>query len=120
MRMLAEVAFCGAAVGLFAWVVQALGWRRGLGLSERPPDAALPPLVLYGPFRRVRHPRALALLCALAAGASAWRGTWWLAGLAAVVVLWQARRDDARLAVRFGEAYARYRRVVPFMLPRWS
>ena len=108
-----------AGAGLLGWAAQELGWRRWLDLDDAAPDSALPPLVLSGPFRRLRHPQSLGLLCLLGAAALGWgRGMWVVALLGAAVVLWQARRDDERMAARFGAAYARYQGVVPYMLPR--
>ncbi|MEO8601418.1 MAG: methyltransferase [bacterium] len=108
-----------SGVVLLGWAALVLGWRRWLDLDDTPQDPALPGLVLYGPFRHVRHPQSLGLLCLVAAAALRWGSALWvLAPLSAAVVCWQAQRDDQRLAARFGEAYARYRRVVPFMLPR--
>lgn len=119
MRTIIAYALLLCAGGLLAWVVQVLGWQRSLGLDAAPPDPALPALVLYGPFRRVRHPCTLALLCAAAAAALRWGGAlWWIAGLAGLVLVWSARRDEARSAARFGEAYQRYRHAVPFIVPR--
>jgi protein-S-isoprenylcysteine O-methyltransferase Ste14 len=41
-----------------------------------------------------------------------------VAGLAAGLVIAMALRHDAELARQHGEAYARYRRAVPLLLPR--
>ncbi len=113
-------AFLVAAATLLGWAWQVLGWRRWLDLDDGAPEAATAPLVLAGPFRLVRHPQSLALLGVLAAAALTWRrpAMWVLALLGAAVVLALAARDEARLARRFGEAYARYRQAVPFLLPR--
>lgn len=119
MRSVATMALLLCGGGLLGWVVQALGWRRAVGLSGAPPHAALPALVLSGPYRHVRHPRTLGVLCLLVAGAL--RGGAGMCGLAAgaaLLLVWSARRDDARLADRFGAAYARYRRAVPLLVPR--
>lgn len=107
-------------LGLLGWAWRELGWRRWLDLDDTPPDAALPRLVLYGPFRLVRHPQALGLLCLTLAAALRWRrpGMWLAAFAAAAVVIWLTLRDDEDLADRFGEAYARYRRAVGLLLPR--
>jgi protein-S-isoprenylcysteine O-methyltransferase Ste14 len=97
-----------------------LGWKRWFDLDDGGLEAAPAPLVLAGPFRLVRHPQSLALLCVLAAAAVTGRRPAMvvLGVLGAAAVLALAARDDARLAGRFGEAYARYRQAVPFLLPR--
>ncbi|MGD9764610.1 MAG: isoprenylcysteine carboxylmethyltransferase family protein [Candidatus Binatia bacterium] len=110
-----------AGVWWLAWAALVLGWRRWIGLTAAPPHPEHPRLVLAGPFRRARHPQTLGGLCLAAAAAIAW----WSpsvavgSGLASTALLMRARRDDAVQAKRFGAAYARYRRAVPFLFPRW-
>jgi protein-S-isoprenylcysteine O-methyltransferase Ste14 len=108
-----------AALALEAWAVFFLGWRRAADLTAEPFDPVLPRLVFAGPFAHVRHPQSLGLLLLLAASALYWRsaGMWAAVALAAVCVVLLARRDDRACAARFGEAYARYQRAVPFMIP---
>lgn len=108
----------GAAIEL--WAVRELGWQRALDRSNQPPDPVLPRLVLAGPFRLVRHPQALGLLLMLGgAGLVAHNARAWLATvLAAALVITKTLGDDRALAREWGEAYARYRRAVPLLLPR--
>lgn len=107
-------------LGLCAWTVAVLGWRRMLWLTAEPPHPARSPLVFAGPYRRVRHPLFLALLLvsggsALAAG----ERVLWLGFLLALLVLAIcAQRETRQLERRFGEAYRRYRRAVPLLFPR--
>jgi protein-S-isoprenylcysteine O-methyltransferase Ste14 len=106
-------------LGMEAWAVLTLGWRRWLDLTDAPPDAALPPLVFAGPFSHVRHPQSLGLLLLLAAAALWWHspGMWLLALCSVAVVLALAQRDEREVARRFGVAYQRYQRAVPFIVP---
>lgn len=108
----------GAGVEL--WALLELGWRRALDLTAAPPDPALPQLVFGGPFGFVRHPQSLGLLLILAGAALDFRSamTWPVAGLAGGLVIAAAVRHDRELAGRCGEAYARYQRAVPLLLPR--
>jgi protein-S-isoprenylcysteine O-methyltransferase Ste14 len=108
----------GASVEL--WAVHELGWRRALERSAEPPDPVLPRLVLAGPFRLVRHPQALGLLLILGgAGLAAHSARTWLAAvLGGALVIAKTVGDDNALAREWGEAYARYRRAVPLLLPR--
>lgn len=110
-----------AGAALLLWAAAELGWRRFLDLSDAAPGAERPALVLAGPFAYVRHPQSLGLLIVLAGTTALWsRPRMWLATvLAAAIVVAVARRDDHRQAARFGAAYARYRRAVPFLVPRW-
>jgi protein-S-isoprenylcysteine O-methyltransferase Ste14 len=119
-RLLAATLLCTGG-GLLLWALPLLGWRRWLDLDDAAPDPALPALIFAGPFAVVRHPQSLGLLCVLGAAALTWRrpGMWVLALLGAAVVLALAARDEARQAERFGEAWARYRTAVPFLLPRF-
>jgi protein-S-isoprenylcysteine O-methyltransferase Ste14 len=108
-------------LGWLAWAWRELGWRRWLDAGETPQHTALPPLVLYGPFARVRHPQVVGLLLVLLAEAVRWDriGMWVIAAITAVVVLALTQRDERRLEARFGEAYRRYQRAVPMLLPRF-
>jgi protein-S-isoprenylcysteine O-methyltransferase Ste14 len=107
-------------IALEGWAVFVLGWRRACDLGREPPDPALPLLVFAGPFRFVRHPQLLGLLLLTAAAALYWRtpGMTLMTLLAAGVIIALARRDDHACAAHFGEAYARYRRAVPFLIPK--
>jgi protein-S-isoprenylcysteine O-methyltransferase Ste14 len=107
-------------IALHASAMVALGWRRACNRTTAAPDPALPTLVLRGPFRLVRHPQALGtLLLAAAAGLGAGRASVWLVAVAFVsLVIALARRQDHACAAQFGAAYDRYRRAVPFLLPR--
>ncbi|MDX2167993.1 MAG: methyltransferase [Deltaproteobacteria bacterium] len=122
MRVNMALGLLIGALGLLwlAWAWRELGWRRWLDLGDTPQHTALPRLVLYGPFRRVRHPQTLGLLLVLLAEAVRWNriGMWGAALLSSAVVVYLARRDERRLAQRFGEAYRRYQRAVPMLLPR--
>jgi len=104
---------------LEAWALLELGWRRALDLTDAPPDPAMPRLVFGGPFRVVRHPQSLGLLLIVVGTALAVRtaGMWLVAVLAAAFVIAMAVRHDRELARDHGEAYARYRRQVPLLLP---
>lgn len=106
-----------AGMGVGLWAGSALGWRRALGLDARPAQAALPALVFAGPYRFVRHPRALAvILLSLGAGWMAEPLPSWAcvttASGALIAAVWRERQ-----LVGFGEAYARYRKAVPFLVP---
>jgi protein-S-isoprenylcysteine O-methyltransferase Ste14 len=108
----------GAALEVWAGVT--LGWRRALDLTDAPPDPVLPRLVYRGPFSVVRHPQSLGLLLILTGTAFAFRsvGMWVAAVVAGGLVIAMALRHDGELAAECGEAYARYRRAVPFLVPR--
>jgi protein-S-isoprenylcysteine O-methyltransferase Ste14 len=108
-------------VGVLAWAAAVLGWRRWLDLADTSPALESPALVLSGPFGIVRHPQSLALLMLLAAAAIhwPWPGLWVLAAIAGTIIVALAAAEEPRLAKRFGSAYRRYRRAVPFLLPRW-
>lgn len=119
MRLIAALVLATIGAGILGWAATVLGWRRWLDLDDAAPGPEQPPLVLGGPFGFVRHPQTLGLLFLLAAAACRWPrpGLWVVALTAAVVIVFLAVADDNRLAERFGEAYARYRRAVPFLVP---
>ena len=119
MLWILAIALLALGFGLEIWAGVILGWDRALELDDRPPDPALPDLVFAGPFRFVRHPQSLGLLLLLAGMAVALRSPvmYVLATAAAGLVIAMALRHDAELTQRFGEAYTRYRRIVPFLVP---
>ena len=116
---LAAVLLVALGAAVEGWAAIDLGWRRAMDLTDAPPEPALPQLVFAGPFRFVRHPQSLGLLLILAGLAlGVRRGAMWvLATLAAMLVIAMAVRHDREMARRWGEAYARYRRAVPMLLP---
>jgi protein-S-isoprenylcysteine O-methyltransferase Ste14 len=118
---IAPVALLITGAGLEMWSGIELGWRRALGLSDDPPDPALPRLVFRGPYRSVRHPQLLGLVLVVAAAVLARPGLATAAAALLVVLggLVSMRHEERRLAERDGEAYARYRAAVPALWPRW-
>lgn len=115
----AAVVLVSMGLAVQVWAGLELGWRRALGLTDDPPDPVLPRLVLGGPFRIVRHPQAFGMLL-IFAGALLQRpsaGAALVALVAGALVIGLAVRHDGELARRYGEAYARYRQAVPFLVP---
>ncbi len=112
------VAAAGVALAVWAWSV--LGSRRLVSSAHEPPNPVSPRLVFGGPYRLVRHPFLLAALLGLGGAAIATRWPWlWVGWATAVVVLpWLTVREERRLVARFGEAYRRYQRAVPMLVPR--
>lgn len=108
----------GAALEM--WAGLTLGWRRALDLTDAPPDPVLPKLVYRGPFGFVRHPQSLGLLLILAGAALGFQsvGMSVVAVVAGGLVIAMAVRHDRELAAQCGDAYARYQRVVPLLVPR--
>jgi protein-S-isoprenylcysteine O-methyltransferase Ste14 len=87
----------------------------------RPRRGRHPAFVIAGPYRRLRNP-VLAGVILLTAGLALTTRSFVLA-LATVLGalgahLWVVRVEEPRLASRFGEAYAAYRRRVPRWWPR--
>jgi len=115
------------ALAYVAGFALAIAGRVALGRNYRPSSTigvALAPdhrLVTHGPFRLVRHPMYLGLTLA-ALGALAVYRTWTTAlfVLQTPVLVVRARREDALLALTYGEAWQRYAEQVPSWLPRAS
>lgn len=77
-------------------------------------------LIVAGPFRFVRHPLYLGnMLLAAGLGAAAPLSGWIFIIVAnALFIRSLIAFEEERLAIRYGEAYRRYRCEVPAMLPR--
>ena len=115
-RLAGAVALFALAAALSWTAVRALGrhWRVEAGLD---PDHVL---VRSGPYRVVRHPIYTSMLCVLVA-TGLLVATWpvFAAALALEVLGTEirVRVEDALLAARFGDAFARYRRAVSAYVP---
>ena len=116
---IAAAIFIALGAALELWAGLTLGWRRALDLTDVPPDPVLPKLVYRGPFGFVRHPQSLGLLLILGGAALGFQsaGMWVVAVIAGGLVIAMAVRHDRELAAQCGEAYARYQRAVPFLVP---
>ncbi|MDP9480733.1 MAG: isoprenylcysteine carboxylmethyltransferase family protein [Actinomycetota bacterium] len=114
------------SVSTGAWAMGHMGWARlllapalfppGGEAAERVPRG----LVVEGPYRHARHPLYGADLGAMS-GTALLSGEWApvvVAGAYALVLGPQLRLEERELEARFGETYARYRRLVPGLLPR--
>ena len=109
-----------AGLFLFAWTMRTVGWRRALGLATEPRHPEDPRLALAGPFAVVRRPMALAAILVLSGVAFA-AGTapvLAVAALAIGAIVFAVARSEAVLVERHGEAYRRYQKAVPLLLPR--
>jgi protein-S-isoprenylcysteine O-methyltransferase Ste14 len=107
------------AVAIAGWTASVLGWSRMIGWEVGPPHPALPQLVLAGPYQFVRHPRVLAIvLISLGAGMRHEPVPMWLCATIAALALLAGAWRDRQLRARFGEAYRRYQKAVPFLVPR--
>jgi protein-S-isoprenylcysteine O-methyltransferase Ste14 len=117
----AGVAAAGAAFSLFGWVLLAwsfLSWRalfagHGVLKDHR--------LVSSGAYGFVRHPVYLAALLIWLGLGVAFRSFAVLLITVAFVIpayLLYIRSEETMMVEAFGEAYGRYREVVPMLLPR--
>ena len=107
-----------AGAALYGWC--AAEFARGLGTPF--PLAETEALVVRGPYRVVRNPMYLAVLCAIL-GWAVFLRSWWVLGYAAAFLLavtaFVAVIEEPRLQRRFGAAYSDYRSRVPRWRPRW-
>lgn len=111
------LALVAAGLSLYVWC--AAEFARGLGTPF--PLAETERLVVRGPYRLVRNPMYLAVLCAILGWAVFLRSAWVLAyaGLFVVgVTAFVAVVEEPRLERRFGADYAAYRSRVRRWLPR--
>ena len=108
------------AVLVVAGTVLALRSAALLSGRGRPRRGPQPSFVIAGPYRRMRNPLLAGCLLAALGVALATHSTALAitAALAAVVAhVWVVRFEEPRLAERFGDAYAAYRRCVPRWVP---
>jgi protein-S-isoprenylcysteine O-methyltransferase Ste14 len=111
------------ALPLLAWgyLQYRLAGRYRLRLGGGGPGMETPPerLVTSGPFALCRNPMYLGHLIFLA-GLALSLGSWAGAALALGTAVWlqfRVRRDERRLAERFGEPYLQYRSRVKRWIP---
>jgi protein-S-isoprenylcysteine O-methyltransferase Ste14 len=104
------IAFIG--IGLF---IQ--GWRQVYQARKEER------LVTEGLYAYVRNPQYTGLFIALFGEGVVHWPTLFSVGLFPVIVLvyaWLARREEAQMINRFGDAYRTYQRQVPMFIPRWG
>jgi protein-S-isoprenylcysteine O-methyltransferase Ste14 len=110
------------AIAFFVWGVRALRGFDPLGLDPikaylRGRNAPSSPFVVRGPYRWVRHPLYFAILVLI------WSNPDLTADRLLFNVLWSvwicvgARLEETDLVRDFGDAYERYRRKVPILIP---
>lgn len=115
-----------SSVGVGAWAMGKMGWARLLlapalfspegKVEDRKPER----LVVEGPYRHARHP-LYGMDLGVISGTTLLTGKWApvvVAGAYAAVLGLQLRLEERELEARFGETYARYRRLVPRLVPR--
>ena len=120
---LAARIFALAAVAGFVWGVRSLRFFDPFGrlaiqavLRGRPPPRF--PFAVRGAYRWVRHPLYLCMLVLL------WAVPWATADRLLFNVLWTVwtvvatRWEEKDLVAEFGDAYRRYQRAVPMLIPR--
>ena len=110
------------AIGIFLYSRSGahFSWAQLGGLPEMRARHSDARLVTTGIRARVRHPVYLGHLCEMLAWSI---GTgllvcWVLTAFAMATGAMMIQMEDAELEKRFGEAYSRYRRSVPAVLPR--
>lgn len=114
--IVAGIALIGADAYLLTRVELALGGRRLVGQAELTGSGELGTTGLYA---RIRHPRYLGMMaavagsCLLVGSPRLWAvaGGWWLVAMATI------QMEERELRRRFGAAYAEYAKRVPALLP---
>ena len=78
-------------------------------------------LLTTGPFRYCRNPMTLGTIfvyLGLSVAAATLVGAGIILALATILLIYLKRVEEKELAERFGEEYLRYKRDVPFIIPR--
>lgn len=107
----------GFGAASYAWC--AIEFARSLGTPL--PGADTVQLVVRGPYRVVRNPMYLAVLCVILGWAvllSSWAIVAYAAGFVAVVTVFVMAVEEPRLRRRFGDSYDAYRSRVGRWVPR--
>lgn len=116
MAIAAGFVLIAVEIYLLARVERELGSRRLIGHAELTGTGELHTGGLYA---HVRHPRYSGMFCAVA-GAALLCGTrllWAVLAIWSLFALLAIHMEEREMAVRFGEAYAAYRKRVPAFLP---
>jgi protein-S-isoprenylcysteine O-methyltransferase Ste14 len=110
----------GLAIVLEIRLRKHLTFRTLAGVPELAQEAGEGKLLDQGIYARVRHPRYVAFLIAIAGFAlfSNFAGMYVLAVLCVPAILLVARIEERELANRFGDRYLDYRKRVPAFFPR--
>ena len=110
---------CFPGLALILWGRRTLGQFYGVSTSLVAPLYTDHQLVTNGPYAFVRHPVYLGMALAALGGVLIYR-TWTLVFLflCTLALVFRARREEAALANRFGEAWGSYARRVPAWFPR--
>lgn len=106
----------GFSLGFWSVEVQ-LDRGRGTPLPMMPTQE----LLTDGPFGSCRNPMTLGAILAylgIAVAARTTAGMGLVLSLAAALLVYLRRLEERELAERFGDAYLRYRRDTPFIIPR--
>ena len=120
----------GSAPGIAGGLLAALGFSLGFwsvkvqidrGRGTPLPLMPTQELLTDGPFRYCRNPMTLGTILAylgIAVAARTTAGTLLVLSLATALLVYLKGLEESELAERFDDAYLRYRRETPFLIPR--
>jgi protein-S-isoprenylcysteine O-methyltransferase Ste14 len=110
-----------ANLGLYLWGLVTLGvnFNASSGFGVRLHQGHQ--LVIYGPYRYIRHPMYLAIIL-VGWGGLALYLTWTMLGFAVIMLglKYRAFREDQTMDQEFGSEWEEYKRRVPGWIPRLS
>jgi len=105
---------------LHIWTARLLGWRKTVGLNELRGDTDKGSLITSGPFSLVRHPTydAHTLIIAGIFLLTGYEGIGFITLIDFLLsYLVVTAIEEKELVSRFGDAYLKYRKKVPRMIP---